>query len=92
MNIFTVARDAAIYWYSLFMYTEPTMDARSTYPTETTEPAFTSVLLGIVADYVENHRIGDTPTITRMEDNRFLWQTGKLTMSITINDVSQEYL
>lgn len=60
-------------------------------PTDQTEPAFTSVLLGIIADYVDRNSTGEKPHITRMEDNRFLWQTGKLTMSVTINDISREY-
>lgn len=61
-------------------------------PTTQTEPTFTAVLLGIIAEYVENHASPDgKPTITQLEDNRFLWQTGKLSMSITINDVSREY-
>lgn len=57
-----------------------------------TEPAFTTVLLGMISDYVERHTDGDGPHITRMEDNRFLWQSGKLSMSVTINDVSREYM
>lgn len=62
-------------------------------PRDQTEPTFTTVLLGIIADYVESHTTGDAkPHITRMEDNRFLWQSGKLTMSVTINDVSREYM
>lgn len=61
-------------------------------PTDQTEPTFTTVLQGIIADYVEkNSTDGGKPHITRMEDNRILWQTGKLSMSITINDVSREY-
>jgi len=61
-------------------------------PKDQTEPAFTSVLLAMIADYVERNSTGDgKPHITRMEDNRFLWQTGKLSMSVTINDVSRDY-
>jgi hypothetical protein len=62
-------------------------------PKDQTEPTFTTVLLGIIADYVASHSTdGAKPHITRMEDNRFLWQTGKLTMSVTINDISWEYM
>ena len=62
-------------------------------PSDQTEPTFTTVLLGIISDYVEHNSTGDVkPHITRMEDNRFLWQTGKLSMSVTINDVSREYM
>lgn len=62
-------------------------------PTTQTEPSFTSVLLAIIADYVDRNASEDgKPHITRMEDNRFLWQSGKLTMSVTINDVSREYM
>ena len=61
-------------------------------PSDQTEPSFTAVLLSIIADYVDrNSTDGAKPHITQMEDNRFLWQSGKLTMSVTINDVSREY-
>jgi len=61
-------------------------------PRDQTEPTFTTVLLGIIADYIDKNSAENAkPHITRMEDNRFLWQTGKLSMSVTINDVSREY-
>lgn len=60
--------------------------------TNQTEPTFTAVLMGILADYVETHAGPDgKPNITHLEENRILWQSGKLSMSITINDVSREY-
>lgn len=60
---------------------------------ETIEFNFTNVVQGIFADYIErtSDAVGNKPNIVRMEDNRILWQFGKTSMSITINDVSREY-
>lgn len=90
MNIVSIVRK----WYMQFMYLPKGKDVlHDIPPADQTEPTFTTVLLSIIDEYLERNSVeGAVPLITRMEDNRFLWQSGKLTMSVTINDVSREYM
>lgn len=90
MNIVSIVLN----WYTEFMYLPKGKDVpHDIPPADQTEPTFTTVLLSIIDEYLEHKSVdGAKPHITRMEDNRFLWQSGKLTMSVTINDVSREYM
>lgn len=90
MNIVSIVRN----WYTQFMYLPKGSSVpHDIPPIDQTEPAFTTMLQTIISAFVTEHALKDgTPHITRMEDNRILWQTGKLSMSITVNDVSREYM